>query len=798
MEIASAFVSLLPSARGFGSKLESEVGGEVNSAGKRLGTGFGKVFALAGGALAAAGIGSFLKDSIGEAREAQKVGALTESIIKSTGGAAKISAAQIGDLAGAISLKTGIDDEAIQSGANLLLTFKNVRNEVGANNDIFNRATKAATDLSAAGFGALTGTSKQLGKALNDPVKGISALSKSGVTFTAQQQEQIKTLVESGNTLKAQKIILGEVESQVGGAAAASATYGEKAAVAFGNIKEQVGTALLPVVDGFFKLFLGAVPTITRLIDGIGPAFGKVSAFVAPVVAQIQGFFGGGAGGGILASIQSFGATIAANFLPVLQTMAATFTTKVLPAILAVAGYVRANLFPIFQQVAGIITGQVIPIIAKLAQFFYGTLYPAVLAIVTSVASKLKPVFDQLVATFQSKVLPTVQKLLVKFEEYRPTIQQVIAQVVKIIGKVLEFAAAILGKVLPPVIKFAGFLIANVVPAVASMIGIVIKIIAKILDFGGALVDGVKSAGQFLSGVKDKIGAALDFISDIPGKIKGFFSNAGSLLSTIGGQIVDGLKAGIEGAWHKVTDVVDSLIQRIPKKIREIMGIASPSKVTTVIGEQIIEGLSVGFRAGGKKMRDQLERQLEGLKSRLSNLKSEFSSIAESVSSSFTGNLFSVTATDADADAGIAARSVGQNFIDSLMGKKAELSGLLASFKTLKGWGLDPAFLSQLFASGNGGLITELAGMGQAGATSTAALFGEVGSLSSQLGTAVAANDIGPDIKSMTNKIEQLRADIAKLPKAVEDGAKRGSEDGTRTGNDDRNKDTKQRGKAGR
>ncbi|HUH10931.1 MAG TPA: hypothetical protein VLZ73_10310, partial [Brevundimonas sp.] len=142
-----------------------------------------------------------------------------------------------------------MDDEAIQSGANLLLTFKNVKNEVGDGANIFDRATQSAADLSAAGFGDMSATSKQLGKALNDPIKGITALSRSGVTFTEQQKEQIKTLVASGKTLDAQKIILGEVESQVGGAAAASATAGEKMSVAWGNFKEGVGTAMLPFID---------------------------------------------------------------------------------------------------------------------------------------------------------------------------------------------------------------------------------------------------------------------------------------------------------------------------------------------------------------------------------------------------------------------------------------------------------------------------------------------------------------------------------------------------------------------
>ena len=119
-----------------------------------------------------------------------------------------------------------------------------VSNEAGDGAQVFDRATAAAADLSAAGFGSMDGAAKMLGKALNDPEAGLTALGRAGVTFTDQQKEQIKTLVESGDTLGAQKIILGEVESQVGGTAAASATAGEKISVAFGNFFISVAKAL--------------------------------------------------------------------------------------------------------------------------------------------------------------------------------------------------------------------------------------------------------------------------------------------------------------------------------------------------------------------------------------------------------------------------------------------------------------------------------------------------------------------------------------------------------------------------
>lgn len=211
-----------------------------------LSLGFGKVAT----ALAAVGAVTVFKGFVAEAREAGRVTRITESVIRSTGGAAKISADAVGTLAERLSNKTAIDDEVIQSGANLLLTFKNVRNEVGAGANIFDRATAAAVDLSAVGFGDVAGSSKMLGKALNDPIKGLTALGRAGVTFTDQQKKQIETLVKSGRVLEAQKIILQEVESQVGGAAAAAADPMKRLGVIVDNlVRERIGRALLPTVN---------------------------------------------------------------------------------------------------------------------------------------------------------------------------------------------------------------------------------------------------------------------------------------------------------------------------------------------------------------------------------------------------------------------------------------------------------------------------------------------------------------------------------------------------------------------
>jgi hypothetical protein len=213
---------------------------------------------------------------IDQARESAKIGRVTAQVIQSTGGAAHVTAAQVGDLATSISNKTGADDEAVQSGENMLLTFTNVRNEVGKGNDIFNQASAAAVDLAAAmNHGEVTQegmktSSIQLGKALNDPIKGVTALQKVGVTFTAQQKEQIKAMVQSGNIMGAQKIILGELNKEFGGTAKAAADPMQRLSVIMGNLAEQIGGAVMPAIDEFanFMANTGA-PAISAVVTGL-------------------------------------------------------------------------------------------------------------------------------------------------------------------------------------------------------------------------------------------------------------------------------------------------------------------------------------------------------------------------------------------------------------------------------------------------------------------------------------------------------------------------------------------------
>jgi hypothetical protein len=163
---------------------------------------------------------------------------------------------RITDYAEATARATGIDQNQIKLAQAKLLTFKELAVSADEAGGAFDRATQAAIDMGAAGFGDAATNAVQLGKALNDPIKGVTALAKSGVTFTEQEKDKIKTLVESNKLLEAQDMVLKAIEQQVGGTALATANDSDKMKVAFSQLSESIGLTLLPLMQKFTAIML--------------------------------------------------------------------------------------------------------------------------------------------------------------------------------------------------------------------------------------------------------------------------------------------------------------------------------------------------------------------------------------------------------------------------------------------------------------------------------------------------------------------------------------------------------------
>ena len=264
------------------SNKELEKLGRFNAAQQKMDE-IGNKALVAGSAITAA-----MGLAVNAAEESEVATAKLEQVFRSMGDTTGKAADEAERYASALSMQIGVEDEAILAAQTKLATFGKVSNETARMAGIFDRATAAAFDLAAAGFGEAGQNAVQLGKALQDPIKGITALARSGVTFTEKEKAKIKTLVESGKMLEAQKIVLKAIETQVGGTAKASATETQKMKVAFGEVQETVGKVLLPYLNQFAAWLTNIVPkvlsfienneTLVKIVGGLGIALIAVGA----------------------------------------------------------------------------------------------------------------------------------------------------------------------------------------------------------------------------------------------------------------------------------------------------------------------------------------------------------------------------------------------------------------------------------------------------------------------------------------------------------------------------------------
>ncbi len=396
-----------------------QLGGELEEAGTKGGKlsdimhGVGMGIGMDALNLATDALGK-VTGAFGEASDALRYQGIllaqTEAGIKSTGGAAGVTAGHITGYADSIEKATGVEAEAIQSAQNMLLTFTGVRNEVGAGNDVFDQATQAITDMATkmAGGAApaaqeMQTASIQLGKALNDPIAGITALSKVGVAFTDGQKKQIAEMVASGDVMGAQKVILKELETEFGGAAKA---FGETDAgvIAKGNnsmgdsfermakpinaitttvmpmladalsnavdVLDQVGVAIAPVIDAMGKALPGAIRIAQDFVGALTKMLDPLISALKDITSNSDTFKG---------AVIVLGGIVAAVVVPPFLAWAAATIVALLP-IIAIAAAVAALI--VVLDKTGILTWlgeHVMPVLGAAFNAITTTVLPALM-----------------------------------------------------------------------------------------------------------------------------------------------------------------------------------------------------------------------------------------------------------------------------------------------------------------------------------------------------------------------------------------------------------------------------------
>lgn len=362
---------------------------------------------------------------------------------------------------------------------------------------------------------------------------------------------------------------------------------------------------------------LGQITGIGSIISQLGTViehtFGVIGQAIPQAFSGLSGVISSLVGSGN--QIQTLFATISTTISGVLGTMDFSALTNLAQAILPA---LQAG----FQTFLGYVTPAIQPLLTA-----FVNLWNAIQPIVNVIASSLMPVFQILGAFLGGFVSGVMGALTTAFN--------VLAGVARVLTPVIQFVGSVIQALAPIFVTVAGFIgqLMGQFAGFNGILGVVGKVVSSvfsgIIGFGSRLfsslsgvfnniANGFRIMGSGLGGVgrgiantfSSIIGFAgrmvsgiIGAVSGVAGKIASHFSGVFGAISKaignvadIGKNIVDGIASGIKGAWKSVTSAIGALTDMIPKKIRSLLGIHSPSRVMRdMVGKFIPQGIAVGM-----------------------------------------------------------------------------------------------------------------------------------------------------------------------------------------------------------
>lgn len=278
--------------------IELVINGKDNTGGAfaSAGGGLAKIGQIAAGILTsqvftklAQGAIEFGKSVFTEAMDAQLGLAQLDAVLTSTAGASGMTRDAVISLADSLSGVTRYSDDAILAGENMLLTFTNI------GEDVFPQATETILNMSTSLGQDLQTSAIQLGKALNDPVAGVTALQRVGVKLTEEQKKQVESFMAVNDIASAQKIILGELATEFGGSAeAAGKTFAGQMDILknkVNNLKEGLGLKLMPTLQSFADKMIAFAdnPAVIKFFDDLANGVIKILEGASKLPSMFEG-----------------------------------------------------------------------------------------------------------------------------------------------------------------------------------------------------------------------------------------------------------------------------------------------------------------------------------------------------------------------------------------------------------------------------------------------------------------------------------------------------------------------------
>ena len=564
------------------------------------------------------GVTDFFSSAVRGSMDYQNVLKQTEAVIESTGGAAGFSVEQMEEMAYSMSAAAGASlfpDDAILGAQNILATFTKIQGTE------FSGATQSALDMAQALGMDASQAAMMMGKALNDPVKGMSALSRSGVSFTEEQKALVEEMVAVGDVAGAQQLILKEMEVQFGGSAlkATESLEGGMILLSEGidDAKGAIGDALLPILTRFTNFGITMlVPMLKEVLGAFGEWISSIDwdTIIGSVGKLIQSFTGMASGidwGGVFSSLNTLASVIGAVLMEaftVIQPLLIVvkdvfmqlFSVITSPAVVEILTAIGGAFLSI-ASVAGTMISALTPLVSLIASTFMGA--------VQALLNGLAPAFT----TIQNHIAvmtPFIQSAITAIGDVfaSPTLKSAMDGVIGIFGVLGEIVSAVIGILsglslfvmtnLAPVIAGLWPLVQISFNTIFSVIDTVVGLVRGVLDslllalkgdFTGAW-DTLKNAvANAWTGIQTAVQTGIDAVK---GKLQEWIDGA----AQFGRDLIAGIASGITASASKIADAAKNAAQSALDSAKALLGISSPSKVMAKqVGLPIGQGLAAGI-----------------------------------------------------------------------------------------------------------------------------------------------------------------------------------------------------------
>ena len=585
---------------------------------------------------AAGAVKDFIADGVSAARETAKLNAQTEAVLKSTGNAAGTSAQHISEYASALSDAAGkslFGDDQIQQSENMLLTFTNIK---GATLDA---ATAISVDMAQALGGAPKDNAIQLGKALNDPVKGVTALTRVGVTFSQDQKDMIQAMVDTGDVAGAQAVILAELNKEFGGSAEAAAKADGGMAqfqARMGEAAESIGKAVLPLLGqlaGFLNDTVApilenvVVPAVGDLIAALtapdaGTAFDALSNILPPDVAAaivdtittvqtiisslIDTLTAPDAGTAFDALSNILPPEIAAVIVDSISMVKDAFANAETP----VQGFINvvSQISPIFGSILSI-AQQVFPQLQALVQTVLTTIIGYFQQHGADMLAQFQQTWTTLQATLQALVVPIVAiiqaflaQIMAFWQAHGQEIMTFVGYVWDQINQIIQIALELIQATIVPLLQGIADFISAHGTEIQTILTAVWNAIKSIITIAITLIKGIlQTALQLIRGDWEGAWNTIKTTgSTIWDNIKVLFQNLLTILQTEWKLAWDLIYRTFQGILDSIVNWVKLTFQSIVGAIRGFADQAASAAAG--VANAIVNGITGGIEDGASKI----------------------------------------------------------------------------------------------------------------------------------------------------------------------------------------------------